>query len=63
LVLVRVERGKACPGADSLRAALRADRRLPAVPASAPEGDIEVTGPFVIRAGDREVDEYVVWER
>ncbi len=47
----------------SLRAALRADRERLALPSNGAEGDIEIAGPYAIRVGERELDEYVVWER
>jgi len=46
-----------------LRAALRADRQSLSLPALAADAEIEVTGPYAITVDDREVDEYVVWER
>jgi hypothetical protein len=63
LVLIRVERGRPCPDAASLRAALQADRERLALPANGQAGDIEIVGPYAIRVGDRDLDEYVVWER
>jgi hypothetical protein len=47
----------------SLRAALHADRERLALPVNGAEGEIEIVGPYAIRVGDQDLDEYVVWER
>ena len=62
LVLIRVDRGAPCPDLEVLRAALREDRRRLAAPAP-PAGEVEAHGPYPVRIGDRDLDEYVVWER
>jgi hypothetical protein len=62
LILVRVDRGAPLPDPGGLREALAADRRRLALPPDA-VGEVAVAGPYPIRVDDRDVDEYVVWER
>jgi hypothetical protein len=62
LILIRVDRDAPRPDAGGLREALAADRRQLGLSPDA-VGEIAVAGPYPIRVNDRDVDEYVVWER
>jgi hypothetical protein len=62
LALVRINRGAPRPTDDVFRAALHRDRsELNLPPASI--GEMAVAGPYAVRVGDDDLDEYVVWER
>ncbi len=61
LVLLRVPRGAAAPADESIRAAIRADRRrLGLTPANG--GQYRLAGPYRIEIGGEALDEYVAWE-
>jgi hypothetical protein len=62
LALIRVDRGAPRPDEDALRKALAADRAFLRLQPQ-PVVDIEVAGPYAVRVGDDDFDEYVVWER
>ena len=61
LVLMRVPRGAAAPTDESIRAAIRADRRRLGL-ASAGGEQYRLAGPYRIELGGEALDEYVAWE-
>jgi hypothetical protein len=61
LVVLRLPRGAPPPGADDIRAAIRADRDRLALPADAAAG-FQIAGPYAIKVGGASLDEYVAWE-
>ncbi len=62
LILVRVDRGAPRPGDGCLREALAVDRERLALSVDT-LGPIAVAGPYPVRVDNRDLDEYVVWER
>lgn len=62
LTLVHVDRGAPPPDEETLRVALRRDREHLHRPQES-LGEVAVAGPYPVRVGGREMDEYVVWER
>ena len=62
LALVRTSRGAPRPTDDVFRAALRRDRDELNLP-SPSIGEMTIAGPYAVRVGGDDLDEYVVWER
>lgn len=64
IALMRVPHGAPRPGEEECRKALERDRshlRLPPRPDSGMV--LQISGPYSVRIGEDEVDEYLVWER
>ena len=63
LATVRVPHGADRPPESVFREAIERDRKVLGVPPDLIRGDLAVAGPYVITVGERQLDEYVVWER
>jgi hypothetical protein len=63
ITLIRVPRGAPAPENDECRRALAEDLAHLRVARQDNGYEVEIRGPYPISIADRELDEYVVWER
>jgi hypothetical protein len=63
LTVLRVARGGPAPTEVDARAAIARDRSLLRLPEKYAGAEVTIVGPYLITDGDKEFDEYVIWER
>lgn len=63
LTTVRVPHGDPRPSEETFRKAIESDRTALGLHASDERTDLAIAGPYPITIDQKEIDEYVVWER